>query len=386
MEELILSHSGPVYQVLRGTWFYQDGSVLTDEALANQLEEGYVKCAAWRTTSLQAPRSTSQTRFRPTSLILDSLDAAQNAVPMPGSPKQPQAIEKPVRGEQSSSTSYRLFGPYMNTTVTYQDGSVAWLTSDDFMSRMSNTVYGRLGGMSGTKVVRGYAEPGYAAELKASEPPSSYEGRRRSAPASPSAIPVGKAQAQLGRGTEEAPTHPKRSALERQLSSLAGIPGAESSEDLAEEARKEEEKEMEDYRKNENDDQSRQIEHLVLVTHGIGQRLGLRLDSINFIHDVNTLRKTLKAVYSNSPDLQALSPQSNDLSRNSKIQVLPICWRHLLDFPKQSVRDNKEESDLGDMGAIDEDDYPSLADITVDGVPAVRNLITDLGTADPTDS
>lgn len=56
------------------------------------------------------------------------------------------------------------------------------------------------------------------------------------------------------------------------------------------------------------------------------------------------------------------------------------CWRHLLDFPKQGLKQNRRELDLADADTIKEEDehYPSLADITLEGVPAVRNLITDL--------
>jgi hypothetical protein len=59
------------------------------------------------------------------------------------------------------------------------------------------------------------------------------------------------------------------------------------------------------------------------------------------------------------------------------VQVLPICWRHLLDFPKQSLKHNRKEHDIADT-EFDDEDYPSLEDISVDGVPAVRILITDL--------
>ena len=61
------------------------------------------------------------------------------------------------------------------------------------------------------------------------------------------------------------------------------------------------------------------------------------------------------------------------------MQVLPVVWRHLLDFPKQSFKQNEREQDLTDKDAFGEDDeYPSLENITVEGVPAIRNLITDL--------
>ena len=371
---------GPVYEVRRGSWFYQEGSTLRpcDENLANQLEEGYLKIAPWRKSSLQVPRSASQPRSRPKSLILDGLAAAKAATPRDGSPQLAPADERATKADPESSR-YRLFGVHMNTTVTYQDSTTAWLTSDDFMSRMSSTVYGRFGTLGGTKVVRGFSESGTAPDSKSNEPETPKDLRRRSAP--PGSAQESEAESTpeaLEEKVEELPLEHKRSALQRQLSSLAGIPGAQSSEDLAEEARQEEEKEMEDYRETNASEQEREIEHLVLVTHGIGQRLGLRLDSINFVHDVNTLRKTMKAVYASAPDLQVLNSQVNEMPSNCRVQVLPVCWRHLLDFPRQSVKQNRKEFDLGDADGMDEDDYPSLADITVDGVPAVRNLITDL--------
>lgn len=286
-------------------------------------------------------------------------------------------IQDPKSETASNTSTYRLFGAHMNSSVTYQDGTTAWLTADDFMSRMSSTVYGRFGGLGGTKLVRGYTEGEKSGdEKKTSGPEPAKDIKRAPSPADPTARPKDTVQ-QQDQATEAAPELPRRSTLERQLSSLAGVPG-DSSEDLAEEARQEEEKEMEDYRESDANEQEREIEHLILVTHGVGQRLGLRLDSINFIHDVNTLRKTMKAVYASAPDLQALNSQLNQLPNNCQVQVLPVCWRHLLDFPKQSVRQNRKELDLGDAEGIDEDEYPSLADITVDGVPAVRNLITDL--------
>lgn len=53
-------------------------------------------------------------------------------------------------------------------------------------------------------------------------------------------------------------------------------------------------------------------------------------------------------------------------------------WRHLLDFPQHGVRQNRKELDLTDADILDSDLYPSLADITLDSVPSVRNLISDL--------
>jgi hypothetical protein len=175
--------------------------------------------------------------------------------------------------------------------------------------------------------------------------------------------------------------------------------GSEIDEDLEVEAvRRRDEKEIQnDYNDRDGENQGREIEHLILVTHGIGQRLGMRsvvkfflskdnegltnvsrTESVNFIHDVNVLRQTLKSVYANSADLQALNSEIDMLPKNCRLQVLPVCWRHLLDFPRKGVRQARKEHDLGDAFG-DEEEYPSLEDITVEGVPFVRSLITDLG-------
>lgn len=359
---------GPVYEVRRGSWFYVEGSFLKpcDENLANQLEEGYLKVAPWRRIGLSSPRSTSQPRSRPASMILDG---SSSLSPSKASPSQDDS-------QAPGSNTYRLFGTHMNTTVTYQDAVTAFLSSDDFYSRMSNITYGRFVGYGGTKVVRGWSESPRFVEQKPAEQISSTKEKRKSAK-----ITIETTQPSDHTKTEQQPkdqepeSKPRRSALERQLSSLAGMPSTQEGDISAEEeAREQEEKEMEDAREKDGDDQARQIDHLVLVTHGIGQRLGLRLDSINFVHDVNTLRKTMKAVYGSAPDLQALSGDP----RNCRVQVLPIAWRHLLDFPKQSLKQNRKEFDLGDADDDFDEGYPSLQDITVEGVPAVRNLITDL--------
>lgn len=376
---------GPVYEVRRGSWFYPEGSNLRpcDENLANQLEEGYLKIAPWRQSARATIRSTSQPRSRPSSMLVESTKGSsggsEGTSPVAGSSSKQLTTD--ANQPEQATNSYRLFGTHMNTTVTYQDSNTAWLASDDFMSRMSNTLagYGRFGGFSGTKVVRGFSQATgtRTGDTSTVSDNDARATKRRSTPSG--TLPkTGDDTDKDGDSEKEVPTVPMRNALERQLSSLAGAPDTGDSEDLAEEARQQEEKEMEDYKEVDGDDQGRPIEHLVLVSHGIGQRLGLRLDSINFIHDVNTLRKTMKAVYAASPDLSVLNSQFKDAHKNSRVICLPIVWRHLLDFPKQTLRQNKKEFDLGDSAAIDEDEYPSLADITVDGVPSVRNLVTDL--------
>ena len=358
---------GPIYDVRRGSWFYQEGSSLRpcEENLAIQLEEGYLKVKPWRKQSSQAA---SQPKSGPASNVGDTSTPAE---------KSNDETSVPAKFELQTQ---RLFGAYMNSVVTYQDAGTAWLLTDDFLSRMSSTVYQRFAGgghLGGTKVIRGYSEASKSKEApkEADKTPEMRKAdgtidksNRRSAPP--------KTESNSSKDTDPGEQkEPRLLALERQLSSYSGDPALEE-----EERRLADENEIkEDYKDEDDQDQSREIEHLILVTHGIGQRLGMRMESINFVHDVNVLRKTLKTVYDASPDLQALNSEVEKLPKNCRLQVLPVVWRHLLDFPKKSFEQNQKEKDLTDPDAFeDEDEYPSLENITVEAIPAIRNLITDL--------
>ncbi|KAF1925814.1 DDHD-domain-containing protein [Didymella exigua CBS 183.55] len=410
---------GPVYDVKRGTWFTTSGEPV-DEGLAMQLEEGYLKCKPWRLAKSEEKRPASQPRARPVSLgagVSDDYrkelgrlnrDSTSNPVTPRGSfdnlrgevAKQQDDLssgEKAVTPNASAETprTHRLFGAHMNSTVTFQDEATAWLLTDDMWARMGSTLYQRFAGgahYAGYKYVRGYTDPDEKKKSAAAakDPKGKKEGERPSTPSqhlaygSDNEKPTNTGS---GGGSDaettdnegvESPQESRRRTLERQVSSLMTSSQPDYQEKQEEEARKREEKEMrEDYKTQDKQEQGREIEHLLLVTHGIGQRLGMRMESINFIHDVNTMRKSFKSVYANSPDLQALNSEVDSETKNSRIQVVPIVWRHLLDFPKQSLRHNRKEHDLGDLDHEDHE-FPSLEDITVDGVPAVRNFLTDL--------
>ncbi|KAF1356514.1 DDHD domain-containing protein [Delphinella strobiligena] len=400
---------GPVYEVRRGTWFYQDSSSVQrpcDENLAAQLEEGYLKLCPWREVEGQEGKqertekepTASQPRPRPLSQIMTT-DTASILRAAASSPVSPRASSPNLRDQTTKSLAdgkaeaaqaihqartLRLFGPHSNSVVTYQDGITAWILTDDFISRMSSNMYKRFAGgghYAGIKVTRGYIDQTKRPEEKDGK--TDQTAGRTSDKNSPDAsgrnadenLNVDPAAQEGGKS----PSETRRETLERQMSSLVGSVTKGDREKEEEEIRKRDEKEIQDdYRDQEGEDQNREIEHLLLVTHGIGQRLGLRMESVNFVHDVNTFRKTLKAVYNESPDLQALNSEVDKLPKNCRIQVLPINWRHKLDFPKQSLKHNRREHDLGDAGFGEEEDYPNLDDISVEGVPAVRNLITDL--------
>ncbi|TVY92457.1 putative phospholipase, mitochondrial [Lachnellula willkommii] len=385
---------GPIFEVKRGSWFYEEGGKSLrpcDENLAFQLEEGYLKAKPFR-----YPQAADKSSSRPSSLkpgddpksLANSGAFGRNRSGSSGQVtpkssaenlKQQARDDKPNSPKDSFShqpQTHRLFGTYMNSVVTYQDSTVAWLSTDNLMSRVSSTVYQRFAGggyLGGIKLVRGYSEP-----RKGKDPATGVKGPSTptSAAAEPSTVPPGlqldeRQQKLLKRRSAPPlstaqPEDPQSRAVRESVEATASIlQNGIDPETEAEAVRKRDEAEIQnDYNDSNGEDQGREIEHLILVTHGIGQRLGMRTESVNFIHDVNVLRKTLKSVYGGSADLQALNSEIDKLPQNCRLQVLPVCWRHLLDFPKK--RQNRKEHDLGTAQNYEEE-YPSLEDITIEG-------------------
>ncbi|KAI5809481.1 DDHD domain-containing protein [Pyronema omphalodes] len=364
---------GPVYDVRRGTWFYQEGSTIRpcDENLATQIEEGFLNLKPFRIGRAE-PATPKSTTPAPTDASKKDSDT-----PRPTSSKG----NTPAPTTQQQLT-WRLFGAHIGSFVVFTDANTAWLFTDDLYGKLTAMTWHMITAGNhpgGVKIVRGYSEqkaPEKAAAVRPQTPPEKSEKlsinpfdskfKRKSAPPPPRAPVV-----------EEEFVHRKsrdsgRVALERKMSTY-GDTETEAQAKMMESEIKE------DYNDDDEvDDPAREIEHLLLVTHGIGQKLSMKMESINFIHDVNVFRKSLKGVYSLSPDLQVLNGEDTDVKRkNCRIQCLPVCWRHLLDFPKQSLRQSRQgEQDLA--AEEEEEEYPSLEDITVEGVPYVRNLMTDL--------
>jgi hypothetical protein len=129
-----------------------------------------------------------------------------------------------------------------------------------------------------------------------------------------------------------------------------------------------------DYDFNTSSKSDREVDHLVLCIHGIGQILGNKYESINFTHSINVLRNTMKSVYKENEKFKKLAyPESEPDSKNAdnnRIQVLPISWRHKIDFHPERAVDSLNKND--------EQRLPSLSQLNVDGVKSLRNLLGDV--------
>ena len=182
---------------------------------------------------------------------------------------------------------HRLFGIYMNSVVTYQDGDTAWLSSEGVLSWVTSSVYETLGGggfRSGIKLTRGFAAPGKPkdtgdkpATVGAENAPKLDEKqqrllKRRSAPPTTDRVPETRSSAQQPSQVADNP----HTRLQRQLSSLMETESRNSAEADEQIRRREEQVIQDDYNAQAGETQEREIEHLILVTHGIGQLLGLR--------------------------------------------------------------------------------------------------------------
>jgi hypothetical protein len=110
----------------------------------------------------------------------------------------------------------------------------------------------------------------------------------------------------------------------------------------------------------EQDIKTPMVKDLVLVIHGIGQKLSERVDSFHFTHAINSLRREFNV------ELSAEAVKGN-VRDNSGIMVLPVNWRLTVSFD--------EESKTTD--ASPNNQY-LLKDITPDSLQGVRSLISDV--------
>jgi hypothetical protein len=288
-----------------------------EENLAAQLEEGYLKVKPFRYPKASEKATSDSVSTKPgndsTSPVLppENGEDSGDLTPKPSivdlKTAKKQALENATDNAKDATApaihepqTHRLFGTYMNSVVTYQDETTAWLSSDGIMARVSSTVYQRFAGggyLGGVKVVRGFTEPGKevkASETKVERPPtpntsmpgeSSNPGlqldqrqqrilKRRSAPpGTPTAI-----DDKDSKETKSIDPETRESLLKRQISSMV-IDSMDPEKGEEAVRRRDEEEIQTDYVEHDGEDQARQIEHLILVTHGIGQRLGMRCES-----------------------------------------------------------------------------------------------------------
>lgn len=82
------------------------------------------------------------------------------------------------------------------------------------------------------------------------------------------------------------------------------------------------------------------------------------------------MRKTFKLAY------PSVIPTTTTPNRPNGIQVLPIMWRQDIKFGMAADDEDGVEADLGTVGV--EDGCPTLDELTLDGVPNIRTVVSDV--------
>lgn len=367
MPELLMQ---PIYwtpvhdtaQVVRGTWFYQDTMLPVETHVANMLEAGYVELQVWTETWKDELNSAVEVGAIGEMKIVHKL--WPDRIPKP-SDSRPSSRRGDLSREDLLRTATSNLMQGEPETLQQQREKAAEAACDivDISTGPGGPdnkaagipSYGRQG------PPRSYASYGviYANEkearlLKPNLLPSTYYGRR------PLANYIRKGH-KLGipvvRGFEQGvwdklhpPKHSKKAERAEQglATSASGASPRrrrETDPDLAKAERP-------------------QVSDLILVIHGIGQKLSQRMESFHFTHAMNAFRRDVN-VEVGTNDVKARFREDM-----GGIMVLPVNWRQALTFDEGGYRDD-------DLEGSAHDEF-SLADITPDTLKAVRNIVSDV--------
>lgn len=322
--------------VIRGTWFYRDTMYPVEPPVANQLEMGYRELRPWSRTwrdELKSALALGADGEEKISHLLWPKDEKSGSlskgrlIPPPTDPEcaarcfngevAAEGTVDPLRPGERNVATAEITRRYPTSHVIYEDSHNAYI-------------------------------------LKPSLQPSAYYGRKPLAKIK-KGIPVG---IHVVRGFDWPswekihPSHKSASALKAEESAAASDTATASKGSFCNACAVQQERPK--------------VTDLVLVIHGIGQKLSERVESFHFTHAINSFRRSVNMELSNKRVQSVLREDFGS------IMVLPVNWRSNLSF---------EEG--GPMKTPDEEEHPivtdfSLKDITPDTIPTVRNLISDV--------
>ncbi|KAI0010593.1 DDHD domain-containing protein [Xylariaceae sp. FL0662B] len=335
MKPIYWSPVNDVATVLRATWFYRDDMRPIDPVVANQLEAGYrelkphtetwndeLRCAVevgplgeekvshplWP----KAPTSTTKTtnEFTEPPISSDPFCAARCFHGEAAA--EGNLMSTPNEDNSSPMQTHKKFEQYH---VIYKDETTAYLLKP---SLKPSAYYGRrpvakmMKGLTiGIPVVRGFD---YEAWVRRHQKKQTQQQTQQAG--------------QVTNNFRESPNH-------------EACPACDA------------------------DEERRKITDLVLVAHGIGQKLAERVENYHFTHAINAFRRAINI------DFQSETVKGVLREGQNGIMVLPVNWRQNLSF-----------EDGGPMKEEDKAHYTpegfSLKDIEPKTIPAVRSMISDV--------
>jgi hypothetical protein len=335
MKPIYWSPVNDIAAVTRGTWFYKETMYPVEAAVANQLELGYKELRPWSQTWTDELNSAIEVGAAGEEKISHRLwpkerdqkgtgssDSEQNLMPADpfcacrcfGGDIAATGVVDPSHPDEKSPEAAIVSKLFPNSHIIYKDARSAFI-------------------------------------LKPSLQPSSYYGRRPLAKIR-RGVSVG---LQVVRGFDWKTwekLHPSRKSS-TVLKAEENIPVTGNAETqqrttcLA--CTKQEERPK--------------VTDLVLVIHGIGQKLSERVESFHFTHAINSFRRSVNIELGNEAIQNVLR---EDLGG---IMILPVNWRSNLSFEEGDPMTAADKTAVSDF---------SLKDITPETIPAVRSVISEV--------
>ncbi|EAW14411.1 DDHD family phospholipase [Aspergillus clavatus NRRL 1] len=330
MKPLYWSPLHDASNVLRATWFYKNTMLPVETELANRLEDGYLYLKPWTDTWQDELNSCVDNGADAEMKIVHRLwpkdEPKSSATPTTSRPAS--SLVEGIEGRESDPLTFdenRAAGgvtahveavkPFLNSSVIYVDGRNAQILRPSLLPSVSRGRRPlsaiRKGRQIGIPVVRGFSRRLW----------------ERLYPSKPSSVDV-------------------RNYLRTQTRAMSRTDGRQVCYACV----------MEESRPTPTD--------LVLVIHGIGQKLSERMESFHFTHAINAFRRSVNMELNSEP----VWPHVRE--GHGGIMVLPVNWRSTL-----SLDDAALESQTSNDPASN---HYSLKDITPETIPAVRSLISDV--------
>ena len=365
MPELLMT---PIYwtpvhdtaQVVRGTWYYHDTMTPVETDVAIMLEAGYIELQVWTETWKDELSSAIEIGAAGEEKIVHMLwpeKQAKNIDSRPSSRLGPTTRENLLQTVTANLVEADIDTPVQEREKAVEAASdvIDIATGPGGYDNKAAGVpsYGRQG------PPRSYAFHGviYANEkeariLKSSLLPSAYYGRRPLANYIRKNFKLG---IKVVRGFDEErweKLHPSKvtatslKAEQGVATSASGAPPTRRRKTDPELALAERPK----------------VSDLVLVVHGVGQKLSERMESFHFTYAMNSFRREC--------NVEAGTKEVKSRFRDDMggIMVLPVNWRHSLSFEDGGYRDGEGPAD----------NEFSLTDITPETLPGVRSLVSDV--------
>ncbi|KAL7928832.1 DDHD domain-containing protein [Trichoderma chlorosporum] len=330
MKPIYWSPVNDVAIVTRGTWFYKDTMLPLPPAVANQLEAGYQELRPWSETWRDEIRCAIEVGASGEEKVSYRLWPAEGE----GSYRNTPVPSEPVISAHPFCAAYCFQGE-----AATEGHSEPQQADDGASENVQPRAY------SSYNVI--YKDRTSAFLLKPSLQPSAYYGRRpiqKIMRGTAVGIPVVRGFDRLSweHLHRRKKSQPTKSASHGSSASET-CPACEADKDRS------------------------KVTDLVLVAHGIGQKIAERVESYHFTHAVNGFRRLVDSEFQ-GPVVQEILNDSQ-----SRLMVLPLNWRIGLSFEDGGALQTGMEANKSNAA------QPfGLKDIEPNTIPAIRSMISDV--------